>query len=148
MSMNILVPMKLTNLVLHECQIEIVEHDTQRRSLRRYTQHDPEALKAMIYVPIYGCAFDFIYRWFALKEPASPLQLSNNVLRALVSWFVRYSDHTICANSLLSSLQFAECHEPYYHCLPTTFKLSRILIRFIPVMHIVRRAGDYSVCWL
>eukprot|EP01084_Bolivina_argentea_P281180 481052_1 len=128
------VPMKLKNFSVKECSIMI--HDMNRYTDKLYHFTAPEDEE--IYTPIYSCPFESVYN--ADVYPKTYVLLQNYHLKKVVKKCMMAcfgSNENI--NIAMDKLQFGECHEPYYNLLPLSFKLSRLLVEFIPVRHIVKR---------
>ena len=132
------VPMKLKNFKLSQCEMRI-----QDKTYTFISDLDDDA----IFIPLVSCPFESVYK--ASVYPMTYRSLKNKTVKRMVSRLITMTMDREDAEDmgmgipteqeLADNLRFRECHHPFYNLLPLSFKVSRLMMDYIPIRHVIKK---------
>jgi len=139
------VPMKLKNFRLLHCALkckDLDDENTESVSFEYLLPDKDDSMARDVFLPIYSCPYPSAYT--SKTFPYCYNLLQNTTIKQVVARMIT-EDHITedspypSVNEVARKLTFSECHDPHCNLLPLSFKVSRLMMDYLPIRHILKR---------
>merc|ERR1712130_309210 len=136
------IPLKLQNFKLIQCSIKCLEDGQEAKSQESSYQYIAEN-RSDVYIPIYSCLYESAYKSRSFEWTFNKLQnvKLKKMVSKLISCYAQNEEQSPVfppISVMMNKLKFDECHKPYYHLLPLSMRVSRVMMEYIPIRHILK----------
>ena len=135
------IPLKLRNFKLIQCSIKCLEDGQEAKFQESSYQYIAEN-RGDVYIPIYSCLYESAYKSRSFEWTFNKLQnvKLKEMVSKLISCYAQNEEESPVfppISVMMNKLKFDECHKPYYHLLPLSMRVSRVMMEYIPIRHIL-----------